>query len=200
MDLTKLTHASMRLRQMFKGRKLILGVGNLLKLKGFDLLLKAFAELAEDFAIWDLVIVGGGAESDNLKNLAKELKLCNRVHFTGPLPSPETMEWMDLCDIFCLPSWSEGFGVVYLEAMANGKPVIGVKGQGIDPVIRENETGLLVEPQNVQSVVNALRQLISNKPMRDEMGEKGKKTVLQKFTWEHCSQQYVQLYREILNK
>jgi glycosyltransferase involved in cell wall biosynthesis len=136
MDTSKLHPASPQLRQRFRGRKTILGMGNLKKTKGFDLLLKGFLALVEEFPQWDVIIVGGGTQSDELKKLAEELDLRDRVHFIGPLPSSEAMEWMDLCDIFCLPSWSEGFGVVYIEAMACSKPVIGVSGQGIDAIIR----------------------------------------------------------------
>jgi teichuronic acid biosynthesis glycosyltransferase TuaC len=198
MDIYKLRPASPQLRQRFRGRKIILGMGNLKKTKGFDLLLKGFSALSEEFPLWDVAIVGGGAQSDELKKLADELNLFDRVHFTGPLPSSEAMEWMDLCDIFCLPSWSEGFGVVYIEAMACSKPVIGVSGQGIDAVIREHSTGLLVEPKDDSSVSNALRQLMADDSLRRQMGAKGKELVFEKFTWAVCAQKYVQLYSEIL--
>jgi glycosyltransferase involved in cell wall biosynthesis len=198
MDISKLRPADPQLRQRFRGRKIILGMGNLLKTKGFDLLLKGFSALSEEFPLWDVVIVGGGAQADELKKLADELNLFDRVHFTGQLPPFEAMEWMDLCDIFCLPSWSEGFGVVYIEAMACSKPVIGVSGQGIDAVIRENSAGLLVKPQDVSSVSSALRQLMEDDSLRRQMGDRGRKAVFEKFTWAVCAQKYVQLYSEIL--
>jgi glycosyltransferase involved in cell wall biosynthesis len=200
MDISKLRPASPQLRQRFRGRKIILGMGNLVKTKGFDLLLKGFSALVKEFPLWDVVIVGGGTQSDELKKIVDELGLCDRVHFTGPLPSSEAMEWMDLCDIFCLPSWSEGFGVVYIEAMACSKPVIGVAGQGIDAVIREHLTGLSVEPKDVQSVVNALRQLVADDSLRRQMGARGKNVVFEKFTWAGCAQKYLQLYSELANK
>lgn len=198
MDISKLRPASPQLRQRFRGRKIILGMGNLVKTKGFDLLLKGFSALVEEFPQWDVIIVGGGAQSYELKKLADELNLCRRVHFTGPLPSSEAMEWMDLCDIFCLPSWSEGFGVVYIEAMACSKPVIGVSGQGIDAVICEHKTGLLVKPKDVSSVSNTLRQLMADDSLRRQMGVIGKKVVFDKFTWAGCAQKYLQLYSEVL--
>jgi teichuronic acid biosynthesis glycosyltransferase TuaC len=198
MDTSKLRPASPKLRQRFCGRKIILGTGNLKKTKGFDLLLKGFSVLSEEFPMWDVVIVGGGAQSDELKKLTDELNLFDRVHFTGPLPSSEAMEWMDLCDIFCLPSWSEGFGIVYIEAMACSKPVIGVSGQGIDAVIREHSTGLLVEPKDVTSVTDALRRLMPDDSLRRQMGDRGRIAVFEKFTWAVCAQKYIQLYNEIL--
>jgi len=198
MDISKLRPASQQLRQRFPGRKIILGMGNLVETKGFDLLLKGFSALVEEFPLWDVVIVGGGTQSEELKKIVDRLGLRQRVHFTGPLPSSEAMEWMDLCDIFCLPSWSEGFGVVYIEAMACSKPVIGVIGQGIDAVIREYSTGLLVEPKDVSSVSDALRQLMADDFFRRQMGARGKEVVYEKFTWAVCARKYLQLYSEIL--
>jgi len=200
MDISKLCPANTLLRQRYHGRKLILAMGNLIKTKGFDLLIKGFSILSDEFPQWDVAIVGGGPQSDELKKTADQLNLGGRVSFTGPLPSSQAMEWMDLCDIFCLPSWSEGLGVVYLEAMACSKPIIGVAGQGIDAVIREYATGLLVEPKNIQSVVSALRHLMVNESLRIEMGAKGKKIVFEKFTWASCAQEYMLFYRDIIQR
>jgi len=139
-----------------------------------------------------------GAEELKLRNQIRRLGLDNVVELTGAKPAKEAMEYMAACKVFCLPSWSEGFGIVYLEAMAHGKPVIAVKGQGIDQVIRENSTGLLVEPKDVQSVVGALRQFMADDSLRMQMGARGKEVVFEKFTWAGCAQKYLQLYSETL--
>jgi len=200
MNIDKLRPASVELRQRFAHRRILLGMGNLVKTKGFDVLIRAFAAVAEDFPEWDLAIVGGGVQSTELVQAVRQLDLINRVHFTGPLPHLEAMEWMELCDIFCLPSWSEGFGIVYLEAMACGKPVIGVAGQGIDMIIRENGTGLLVEPKKVDALVSALRQLMTERITRIRMGQIAKELIHENFTWDICARRYVELYCEILGQ
>lgn len=199
-NIDTLRPANVQLRQRFARRRIILGMGNLVKTKGFDLLIRAFAAVAGDFPAWDLVIVGGGVQWRNLVQAVRQLDLAGRVHFTGPLPHAEAMEWMELCDIFCLPSWSEGLGIVYLEAMACGKPVIGVTGQGIDPIIRENATGLLTEPKSIDSLVSALRRLMMEDMTRMQMGRAGKELIHENFTWDMCARQYVKLYCEILGE
>lgn len=200
MDISKIHTAGDDLKEKFRGRNIILGMGNIIKTKGFDLLLKGFADIAEDFNEWDVVIVGGGTEKDSLECLTKELGLHDRVYFTGPLGRIKAMEWMDLCDIFCLPSWSEGFGVVYVEAMASGKPIIGVAGQGIDPIIRDNNVGLLIEPKSSISVSQALRKLILDKELREKMGQEARKLAMEDFTWATSAENYISLYHEMLTE
>lgn len=197
-DVSKLYQGDVPLNGKYNDKYLVFGLGNLQPYKGFDIFIDAIAQLRESYHNIYGVIVGGGQEESKLRSQVQKLGLEGIIELTGAKPAKEAMEYMAACDIFCLPSWSEGFGVVYLEAMANGKPVIAVKGQGIDAVIREHSTGLLVEPKDVQSLVTVLRQLMTNEAMRNEMGEKGKKIVLQEFTWAHCAQKYLQLYSEVL--
>ena len=109
------------------------------------------------------------------------------------------MEYMSICDIFSLPSYNEGFGIVYLEAMANGKPVIGVKGQGIDGVVEHEKNGMLVKPKDIDSLDKALTYLIENPQIAKKMGERARKSILENYTWEKNTEKTIKIYKEALN-
>jgi glycosyltransferase involved in cell wall biosynthesis len=104
---------------------------------------------------------------------------------------------MDGCDVFSLPSWQEGFGIVYLEAMALGKPVIGCKGEGIEDFVVDGETGLLVEPKNPDQLADAMEFLICNPEKARTMGENARQFVLQNYTWEKNAEKMIDIYRNV---
>ena len=117
----------------------------------------------------------------------------------GAKSAEETMAYMAACDIFCLPSWSEGFGIVYLEAMAHGKPVIAVQGQGITSIVTKNETGILIPPHDSQAVANTIKSLIDNPQDSRQMGSRGKNLILKEFSLERWSDKMIGLYEQILH-
>jgi len=178
--------------------KNILSVSNLIASKGIDLNLKAMAQLVEKHPNLKYVIIGDGPELNNLRALATDLKLNKQVEFLGRLSHELVMEHMAVADIFSLPSWNEGFGVVYVEAMACGKPVIACHGEGIKDVVTYGETGLLAKPKNVESLVNALDFLLSNPEEAQAMGERAKRLVLESYTWEKNAEKTIKLYEEVL--
>ncbi|MDR3270733.1 MAG: glycosyltransferase, partial [Peptococcaceae bacterium] len=112
--------------------RVLLSVGFLRPDKGHAIVLRAFQAIAQEFPDVVYRIVGDGMERQRLEQLAADLGLSERVEFLGMLAHPLAMRQMAECDIFVMPSWNEAFGVVYLEAMAHGKPVIGTIGEGID--------------------------------------------------------------------
>jgi glycosyltransferase involved in cell wall biosynthesis len=123
----------------------------------------------------------------------------SQVEFIGRLSHEKVMKYMAEIEIFSLPSWLEGFGVVYLEAMAHGKPIIACQGEGIEDVITHGETGLLVEPKNVESLVEAIDFLLSNPEKAKSIGERARNLVLEKYTWEKNAEKTIEVYREVLN-
>ncbi len=187
------------LRETYGGRKVILSVGSLRKTKGHDLTLRAVKELKEKFYNIKLVIIGGGEEGKNLERLAMELGIKELVEFIPPLPNAKVMEYMSVCDLFVLPSWNEGFGVVYLEAMAHGKPVVGVRGQGISDVICHGENGLLAEAGDLGSLVGAMETLLKDENTARRLGAQARKTVLKNYTWDHNARLMMDIYSGLLN-
>ncbi len=140
----------------------ILAVGNLVETKGFDILIKALAQVSKQHKDVSLTIIGTGKQRKKLLDLILSLNLEKQVNMI-PAQANEIVRNIYKCfDLFALPSYSESFGIVYLEAMDAGLPVIGVRGQGIDGVIRDGVTGLLCEPQNIPSLVSKINWVINN--------------------------------------
>jgi len=183
------------LRQ-YKGGEIILSVSNLTETKGIDLNLRAIAKSKEKYPNIYYLIIGDGKERKNLEKLVKELKVKNYVKFLGQTPYNKVMEYISICDIFSLPSWNEAFGVVYIEAMAHAKPVIACRGEGIDGIIKDKETGILGKPKDVNSLVGALDFLLSNPKKAKEIGERARKLVLKNFTWTRSVQRIIKIYKK----
>lgn len=186
-----------QLRARYRGASILLAVGSLIQTKGFDLLLEALAKVVRRTPNVKLVVIGSGPQEHKLRALAGRLGIEQHVDFLGLLPHQEVMRFMAVCDVFVLPSWSEGFGVVYLEAMASGKPVIACRGEGIEDVVEDGESGLLVRPRDAADVERALSKLLADETCRHAMGDRASKRV-QGFTWEIVAQQTMDLYRELL--
>jgi len=185
--------------QEYNGEKVILSVSHLIKIKGIDLNLKAIAKLKQKYTDIIYLIIGKGKEKKKLEKLIKELNLQNMVIFIGEISHYKVMECMASCDIFSLPSWNEGFGIVYLEAMAHGKPVIGCKGEGIEDFVENGKTGLLVKPRDVDSLVGALDFLLSRPSEAQDIGKRARDLVLKNYTWGKNTERTIEVYREVLN-
>lgn len=181
-------------------RPVLLTVGFLRKPKGHAYVLEALAhsKLLQDYPNLIYRIVGDGAERANLEAQVASLGLENHVEFLGSLPHPQAIEEMAKCDVFVMPSWDEAFGVVYLEALSQGKPVIGTKGEGIAPLLNREGVGLTVRPRNAEDIRVALEKLLKNPELAQEMGQKGQKLVYENFTWAHNAQKTLEIYQECL--
>ena len=121
----------------------------------------------------------------------------HKVKFKGRVSFTESVMLMCQSDIFCLPSKKEGFGLVYIEALACGLPVIITQGQGIYNLIEEWNAGILVEPDSEESVAHALTVLMENPDMAKEMALNGQVRVLRNFSWECSADKYNHIYNDI---
>ncbi|MCS6831653.1 MAG: glycosyltransferase family 4 protein [Armatimonadota bacterium] len=169
-------------------------VARLMEDKGVDVLLRALALRPEWFAL----VVGEGPQRDALVRLASELRLEERVRFTGFLPSLDSV-W-SACDIAVLPSRREGLGLFALEAMAAEKPVIVSRAGGLAEVVLPDETGWLVAPDDPVALADGLGQAIVLRNRWRHMGEQGRKHVLRHFTWEHTAQHLLRVYRGLSSR
>lgn len=195
----RLSQGSPPLPENWQGKKGILSVSHLIQTKGLDLNLRALRQLVKKYSNLHYTVVGEGLIRNELERLVTDLGLEKYVEFVGQQPYNRTIEYMASCDIFSLPSWQEGFGVVYLEAMAHGKAVIGCRGEGIEDVIEHGKTGLLVKPRDVDSLVEALDFLLSHPDEAKAMGERARKLVLENYTWEKNASKTIEVYRAVLN-
>jgi glycosyltransferase involved in cell wall biosynthesis len=183
----------------YSRKRRILTVGFLRPDKGHAMVLQALPELIQEFPELEYHIVGDGSERVALEDLTKDLGLENHVTFLGSLPHHQAMLEMSECDVFILPSWKEAFGIVYLEAMAHGKPIIGTQGEGIAEILDRHEVGKAVPPQDVPAIITALRDLLRHPERAKEMGEQGKNLVTREFTWQYNAQKTLEVYRKAMD-
>lgn len=180
-----------------KRRKSLIQVGNLVSSKHNSDTLRAVARLRERYPDIFLTVVGDGAERGRLEALTRELGLMDCVTFLGRLPNQETLTEMAKAEIFVMPSYPEGFGIVYLEAMASGCVTIGTKGEGIDGFIRDGENGFLVPPDDPDAIVDVIDWCLSHPAEADAIAQRGKADALA-LTWGRNAEQYIKLFEELM--
>jgi len=177
-------------------RSTILSVGNLIPIKGHDLLIRSVASLSKEFPSLMLEIMGSGMEQRGLERLSEQLGCADRVHFRGRRSRAETAAAMQRCSVFALPSRYEGLGCVYLEAMSAGKPVVGCRGQGIAEIIQQGSNGFLVGPDNERELTLVLQMLIGDEQRRRNLGRAARETILDGFTLAHQAERLARIYRD----
>ncbi|GAJ22860.1 unnamed protein product, partial [marine sediment metagenome] len=164
-------------------QRIILFLGRIHKIKGLDLLAKAFADLPKPLDNIKLVIVGpDDGYLSSLKKLVTDLGINDKVLFTGPLYGQEKLKAYVDADVYVLPSFYEIFGITVLEALACGTPVIVTNRCGIADAIN-GQAGLVV-PYDKEQLQHALLHLLGDDKMRSQFSEKGKSLVREKFNWE----------------
>jgi glycosyltransferase involved in cell wall biosynthesis len=186
------------IRQYQLGRHIIFYVGMLEKRKGVDILIRAISIIKKEIPDAHLFIAGIGEEEINLKNLVKELDIEDNVKFLGFISEEEKYSYYKSTDLCVFPSRFEWFGIILLEAMACGKPIVASNVGGIPYVVEDGKTGLLFESENVDDLAEKIITLLKDKELRDKMGKAGKGRV-KEFTWEKVAERTVEVYKEIMN-
>jgi len=152
--------------------EIIIGtVGRLEKEKGINYLLYAIKIMLSTFPNLRLHIVGDGAATSDLKKLSKKLNISNSVIFFGKFA--DVIPFYNKMDIFVLPSILEGFGIVLLEAMAAGVPIVATNVNGISEVVVNMQSGLLVPPKNPKAIADAVQKLIENPHLSRSLAKSG---------------------------
>lgn len=176
----------------------VLSVGNLIPIKGHELLIRAIASLAPEFPALKLQVIGDGVGRQHLEDLGRKINIADRVSFLGRRSRREVADSMRRCTVFALPSRYEALGCVYLEAMACGKPVIGCRGQGIAEIIRHGSNGFLVGPDNEKELTLALGMLLRDESLRSNLGRLARETVLDRLTLQQQAESLSRIFRESL--
>lgn len=153
-------------------------------------LLRAFAKLAPAFPDARLVIIGDGPEHPRLRALHAELGLGTAAALLGALPDDEVVSWYRRAGIFCLPSVQEGFGIVFLEAMAAGLPIVATTAAAVPEVVPDGRAGTLVPPSNVPALTDALAELLARPALRETYGAYGREHVL-RYDWDRVAEQFL---------
>ena len=189
------------LRDDFEAEYLILSVGRLVEKKGVKYLIMAMKDVIKEFPNAKLIICGAGPEEENLENLTKKLNLKENVIFVGYIKNSDLPKYYTSSDIFILPSIkvkggdTEGLGVVLLEAMACGTPVIGSNTGGITDIIKHGESGFLVKPKDPEDIAEKIIVLLSNKELQQKFSEEGLKIVRERFSWNVIVKKFVKILR-----
>jgi len=197
---TKLTKEECRERLGLPLDKvIILFFGNLVPYKGPEILLRAFSEVYQDHDEIMLLYAGRGPLKDSLKSLARDLELEDEVVFTGYVDDQDKAIYYQATDIFCLPSVTraEAFGIVNLEAMASGLPIVASRLGGIPDLVQEGENGILFEPEAVDELARALLYLVDNPTERERMGRAGE-IMAEDYSWAKIAQRTEKVYQELL--
>ncbi|WP_161603085.1 glycosyltransferase [Amphibacillus jilinensis] len=172
----------------------MISVSRLVESKGINHNIEAISILHEKGVNIDYIVVGDGPEKKNLIKLVNKLGIKKYVKFTGALSHEEAIKQISSADIFSLPSWQETFGLVYLEAMANFKPVIGCKGQGFDGIIENGKNGFLAQPKSTESVCNIIQHILENQSEMDQLVKRARVTA-EDYTFEVIANKINILYR-----
>lgn len=176
----------------------ILYVGRIDPRKGLKYLLQAFSIVYGHTNKVRLIVVGKGLLSEYYKMfLLKDLE--DKVFFEGYVAGKEIPHYYTTADVYCSPAThGESFGLVLLEAMASGKPVVASSNEGYKRVLSSQE-GILVEPKNVVQLAKAIITLMDGQKKREKMGAAGRKKA-KKYSWENVTKQIVDYYQEVLKK
>ena len=187
----------------------VLFVGRLERQKGVDVLLEAISTVAREFPRVSFVIAGrdnsSGAPEWGYRQAferahAEDPDLLRRVSFTGEVAEAKLWELYERCDIFCAPSRSESSGLVLVEAMMFGKPVIGGAVEGMREVIDDQVTGLLAQPDDVESLTGCLRRLLGDRELRQRCAAGGRARFLDRYELQRVTPQAFEAYRAVAER
>lgn len=184
----------------------ILYVGRITAEKGIDTLIRAIPLVRKEASDARLVIVGpkkyglerGGYE-EYLRHVVKKLRIEQHVTFAGTLSVNDLRKAYSQASVFCLPAvWQEPFGLTLIEAMACQTPVIGTSVGGIPEIISESKSGLLVKPNHIEELAEAIIRILSDTNFARRLGRNGRKAVTEKYTFARLAQQVYSVYLNLI--
>lgn len=198
-------HGIAKQQPRFSDGKTILCVARQYPRKHVADLLRAMATICQSVSDAHAVIIGDGPEHARLLALADELHLGRAVQFLGAIPDDDQVaRWYRRADIFCLPSVQENFGLVFVEAMASGLPIVATTAAAIPEVVPSGQAGLLVPPGDIEALAAALIELLRNPDQRAAYSTFGLKHV-QRYEWSRIAELFLTqvmpfVYRDSANK
>lgn len=185
--------------------KLVLYVGRFDRRKGIETLVRAVAQSQLKDQNLKLIIGGGsrpgksdGIERDRIEGIVKELGIETLTEFPGRLGDDDLSVYYAAADLCVVPSHYEPFGLVAIEAMASGTPVIASDVGGLQYTVVPEETGLLVPPKDVAGFATAIDRILKNSDWQQQLGEAARKRVENKFSWNGVAAQLGELYQTLL--
>lgn len=177
------------------GHKVLLSVGRIEALKGFDLLLHSAAQLGSAYDLQVLVVgadANGGREIARLRQLADDLNLGGSVDFVGRVPQERLAWYYSAADVCVVPSYYESFGMAALESMACGTPVVAARVGGLPTIIQHGRTGYLKSWRCPEAFANSVEMIIANRSLRDSLGEAARRRA-ESLGWDAVAGQLLEL-------
>jgi glycosyltransferase involved in cell wall biosynthesis len=187
--------AALRIQLGLSGDTYACYTGRLVPEKGLDLLLQAWAQIIQTGSAAKLILVGDGDQRQNLEGIVKKLDLTSHVTFTGAVP--DTAPYLQACDIYVQPSFTEGLPISMLEAMSCSLPVLATTVGGATDLIRDHQNGLLIPPHDVDSLHNCLADLVANSNLRKQLGDQARQDVNDYCAIEKIGQAHLNLYQKL---
>jgi phosphatidylinositol alpha-1,6-mannosyltransferase len=171
------------------GQKLILSVGRLVRRKGFDQVIRSLPELVKQGIDVHYALIGIGEDWDYLSDLAKQQGMADRLHLLGHASPEDLPRWYNACDVFVMANReingdTEGFGMVFLEAAACGKPAIAGDAGGTGAAVVDGVTGFRVDGTQVEPLVSALSSILSDSELAARLGQAGLDRAKDEFSWD----------------
>jgi glycosyltransferase involved in cell wall biosynthesis len=176
-------------------KQCVLFVGRLVPRKGLHFLIEAAKSVVKERKETTFVVVGDGPLKNHLVSYSKKQGVSDNFVFLGDVQEVMLTRLYNCADVFVLPSIQEGQGIALLEAQATAKPVVAFNVSGINEIVLDKETGLLVKPDSYE-LANAILDLLSKRSLREKMGCCGRKFVSENFSWDICAQRMLQAYCE----
>jgi glycosyltransferase involved in cell wall biosynthesis len=181
-----------------ENEKIVLTVGRLEKIKGFQYLIRALPSIIKEVGSTRLVIAGPDFNyGGKLKKLTEETNVQDHVTFYGPINGKEKFEAFSAANIVAIPSLYEGFGMLLLEAMAAGKPLVATNTGAAPEIIQDGKNGILASPGDAEDLAGKIIKLLSDNQLMYLIGQESRKTV-EAFDWEKVSEQIHKLYIDCL--
>ena len=180
------------------GEKLILCVGRLVPQKGIEYFIRAIPRIARRYPEAKYIIVGEGWSRDILEAEARASGQGKKIRFTGFASDKEVIDLMTSADVLVVPSIYEPFGIVALEGMATGVPVVASQVGGLAEVIDHDRTGILVYPRSPESIAWGIDQILSDPDHAKWLTEKAKEKLHKAYSWEAVAMKTVEVYRKVV--
>lgn len=198
-DFERFARPTPRLAQFDDGRLNVLFVGRLEKRKGLSYLLRAWGTVRQAVPQARLIVVGGGSGLKHYRSFVGP-RASDDIVFAGPVAEADLPRYYHTADVFCAPSTGqESFGIVLLEAMAAGKPIVSTAIPGYQQVLTHGQEGLLVPPKHADRLAGALVEVLRAPALRERLGEQGRRTAAS-YSWERVADQVLDYYAETIHR
>lgn len=200
----KLNNYELKEKLGLGAEKVIITISRLVEKNGLADLIRSISFIKDNYPEPIKLLIVGDAEphlslETSLKSLVKNLGLVSDVIFVGFVKHEDSPLYLSLADVFVRPSYSEGLGTAFLEAMAAGVPIIGTRVGGIVDFLKDGDTGLYCNVGDGQDIGRKIIQVLSNKELHDKLSRNGLSLIKEKYDWNIVTQQFQNFYESITN-